>query len=68
VGEIGIRLAHDDDWPAILELANRSLSEMPEAPSQQEWLDNRRSYSPPEGAQQHLVASLGDHLVAYACI
>src|SRR5215469_11915688 len=41
---------------------------MPEAPSQQEWLDNRRSYSRPEGAQQRLVASLGNHLVGYACI
>jgi len=68
VGEIGIRFARDDDWPAILELANRSLSEMPEAPSQREWLDNRRSYSPPEGVQQHFVASSGDYIVGYGCI
>jgi len=67
-GELRIRTPCDDDWQAILNLANRSLSEMPGAPSQQEWLDNRRSYSPSEGIQQHWVAISGDQIIGYACI
>lgn len=68
MGEFGIRRPCDDDWQAILNLANCSLSEMPGAPSQQEWLDNRRSYSPSEGIQRHFVATSGDQIVGYACI
>jgi len=58
----------DDDWRVILTLANQSLVEVPGAPSQQEWLDNRRSYSPSEGIQRHFVATSGDRIVGYACI
>jgi GNAT superfamily N-acetyltransferase len=68
LGEVAIRIPQDHDWPAILKLASRSLSEMPAAPNQQEWLDNRRSYSPSEGIQQHFVAISGDQIVGYACI
>ena len=68
MGQIGIRIPQDDDWPAILNLANKSLTEMPAAPGQQEWLDNRRSYSPPDGVRQHFVACSGDDLVGYACL
>jgi hypothetical protein len=68
MGEFTVRTPCDEDWPAILKLAARSLSEMPAAPSQQEWLDNRRSHSPSEGLQQHLVAISADQIVGYACI
>jgi hypothetical protein len=68
MGEFSIRTPCDDDWQAILKLAYRSLSEMPAAPCQQEWLDNRRSYSPSEGIQQHFVAISGDQIVGYACL
>jgi hypothetical protein len=68
MGEVGIRMPHDHDWPAILQLANQSLIEVPGAPGQQEWLDNRRSYSRSQRIQQHFVASSGDQIVGYACI
>ena len=68
MSEFGIRNLCDDDWPAILKLADQSLIEVPGAPSQQEWLNNRRSYSPSEGIQQHFVATSGAQIVGYACI
>jgi len=54
--EVALRTPRDDDWQAILDLAHQSLAELPNAPSQQPWLDNRRSFSPAEGIQQHFVA------------
>jgi hypothetical protein len=68
LSEFSIRMPCEDDWPAILNLANQSLMEVPYAPSQQEWLENRRSYSPSEGIQRHIVATSGDQIVGYACI
>jgi hypothetical protein len=66
--EVTLRTPRDDDWQAILDLAHRSLAELTNAPSQQEWLDNRRSFSASEGIQQHFVACGGDRIVGYACI
>jgi hypothetical protein len=66
--EITLRTPADDDWPAILALAELSLSELPNAPSQQEWLNNRRSFTPSDGIQQHFVATSGERIVGYACI
>jgi hypothetical protein len=57
-----------DDWPAILGLAQRSLSELPNAPSQHEWLKNRRSFTASDGIQKHFVAKSGDGIVGYACV
>lgn len=68
MSKFSIRTPGDDDWPAILKLAHESLIEMPGAPSQQEWLDNRRSYSPSEGKQRHFVATSRDQIVGYAGI
>jgi hypothetical protein len=68
LSEFSIRMLCEDDWPAILNLANQSHLEIPDASSQQEWLENRRSYSPSEGIQRHLVATSGDRIVGYACI
>jgi hypothetical protein len=65
---VRLREPCDDDWPAILKLAELSLGEMPAAPSQQEWLDNRRSFSQADGIQRHFVAASGDRIVGYACI
>jgi hypothetical protein len=63
-----LRAPRDDDWLAILELAELSLSEMKSAPSQLEWLHNRRSFSSVTGFQEHVVASTGDRIVGYACL
>jgi hypothetical protein len=68
MSEFSIRMPCEDDWPAILNLANQSLMEVPGAPSQQEWLENRRSYLPSEGIQRHFVATSGDQIVGYACV
>jgi hypothetical protein len=65
---IALRAPADDDWPAILALAELSLAELPNAPSQREWLNNRKSFSPSDGIQQHFVATSGEHIVGYACI
>jgi GNAT superfamily N-acetyltransferase len=65
---IAMRAPADDDWPAILELAQLSLAELPNAPSQQEWLNNRKSFSPSDGIQRHFVATSGERIVGYGCI
>ena len=68
MSEIALRAPTDDDWTAILALAELSLAELPNAPSQQEWLNNRRSFSLSDGVQRHFVATSGDRIVGYACI
>jgi N-acetylglutamate synthase-like GNAT family acetyltransferase len=59
------RTPRDDEWPAILDLAHLSLAELPVVPNQQEWLDNRRWFSPSDGIQQHLVATADERIVGY---
>jgi hypothetical protein len=66
--ETVLREPRADDWAAILKLAELSLAEMSTVPSQLEWLNNRRSFSPADGIQQHFVAASGDRIVGYACI
>jgi len=68
MNEVTLRPPADDDWPAILALAELSLAELPNAPSQQEWLNNRRSFTPSDGIQRHFVATSADRIVGYACI
>ena len=68
MNEITLRAPTDDDWPAILALAELSLAELPNAPSQNEWLNNRKSFSPSDGIQQHFVATSDEQIVGYACI
>jgi SAM-dependent methyltransferase len=60
------RPIRDGDWPAILDLAHRSLSELPSVPRQDEWLRNRQSFSSLDGYQHHFVAALAEHVVGYA--
>ena len=66
--EIAMRAPTNDDWPAILALAQLAVSEVPNAPSQLEWLNNRKSFSPADGIQQHFVATTGERIVGYAGI
>jgi N-acetylglutamate synthase-like GNAT family acetyltransferase len=68
MNEVALRAPAADDWPAILALAESSLAELPKAPSQQEWLSNRKSFSPSDGIQRHFVATSGERVVGYACI
>ncbi len=68
MSEIALRAPSTDDWPAILRLAELSLSEMPIVPSQLEWLNNRKSFSLSDGIQQHFVATSGNRIVGYGCI
>ncbi|HLX36359.1 MAG TPA: GNAT family N-acetyltransferase, partial [Candidatus Binataceae bacterium] len=55
-------------WPAILDLANRSIEQMPDAPRQDEWMKNRRSFVASDGSQEHFVASVVERIVGYAAI
>ena len=66
--EITLRTPTNDDWPAILALAELSLSELPNAPSQDEWLNNRKSFTPSDGIQRHFVATSDERVVGYGCI
>src|SRR5260370_29706358 len=68
MSEIALRAPTKDDWPAILALAELSLSELPNTPSQHEWLNNRRSFSPSDGIQKHFVATSSGRIVGYSCI
>jgi len=52
----------------ILAHAELAVSEVPNAPSQLEWLNNRKSFSTSEGIQQHFVATAGEQIVGYGCI
>jgi hypothetical protein len=56
----------DGEWATIMTLAEASLAGMTMAPSQKEWLDNRRSFTESGGVQHQLVATLGKRIVGYA--
>ncbi|HEV2170678.1 MAG TPA: GNAT family N-acetyltransferase [Candidatus Binatus sp.] len=61
---------HDEEWSAILNLAEVSLGEVQIAPSMKdmkEWLDNRKAFPESAGIQQHFVATTGKQIVGYAC-
>ena len=63
---VELREPREDDWPAILDLANRSVRAVPGAGSQEEWLHNRQH---PSGPRRHFVAvEAGALLVGYASI
>ena len=68
MNEIALRAPTDYDWPVILALAELSLAELLNAPSQKEWLNNRRSFTPSDGIQRHFVATSDERIVGYACI
>jgi N-acetylglutamate synthase-like GNAT family acetyltransferase len=58
-----LRRAHDNDWPAIHELANTALPNAPDANAG--WLAARQSFAGPRG---HYVAEGGGEVVAYGGI
>jgi hypothetical protein len=51
-----LRDVRDADWPAILEVANGSVAHLSGAPTQEEWLHNRRHFDAGHGSQRHYVA------------
>ncbi len=63
----GFRTPHDRDWPAILDLANRSVADVPGAGTQEEWLHNRRDF-PEKGYQYHVVLADGDDVLGYGAM
>ena len=44
-----LRVVRDDDWPAILAVANRSVAGVAGAGPQDEWLRNRQRFDPAGG-------------------
>ena len=55
-GSATIRPVRDDDWAAILALANGSVAHVAGAPTQEEWLENGRGFDASQGTQHHFVA------------
>jgi N-acetylglutamate synthase-like GNAT family acetyltransferase len=66
MNEITLRTPAHDDWPTMLALAELSLTELPNPPSQLDWMNNRRSFSLSDGIQRHFVATSGERIVGYA--
>src|SRR5690348_14175611 len=66
--DAAFRPIRDSDWPAILDLAHESLSELPSLPRQDEWLRNRRSISSSGGYQHHFVAVVSERIAGYAAV
>jgi hypothetical protein len=54
--QIVLRPPVDADWAAVLELANRSVADVPGAPTQEEWLANRRSGAADSGVARRWIA------------
>jgi hypothetical protein len=54
--EIELTAPTDGDWPAILELANRSVADVAGAPTQEAWLANRRTGAMDSGVAKRWVA------------
>jgi len=67
-GEASLRAPQEGDWPAVLELANASVASLPEAGTQEEWLQNRRGFDPRGGVQHHLVSVRGGVVLGYGAI
>jgi len=57
----------DDDWPVILDIANRAIAHVPGAGPQTEWLENRRTFAA-RGTQQHFVHIERDEVVGYGAM
>lgn len=51
-----LREPTDEDWPAILALANESVEAVAGAGPQDEWAENRRRFASSPGLQRHWVA------------
>src|SRR5262249_60197596 len=57
IDELILRTIRENDWAAILDLANLSLSELPSAQRQDEWLENRRAFLASGGFHVQFVAT-----------
>jgi N-acetylglutamate synthase-like GNAT family acetyltransferase len=65
-----LRAPRESDWPAILELANRSVAAVPGAGPQEAWLANRRSFPRSSRVQRQWVADdvATGEVVGYAAL
>lgn len=57
----------DDDWLNILRIADLSVAEVPGVPSQEEWMNNRRTFAR-RGRQVHFVRVEHDSLTGYGAL
>jgi hypothetical protein len=58
----------DEDWPAILVLANRSVEGVPGAGPQNDWLRNRRQYDCSRGVRRLFVAVGSPGILGYGAL
>jgi hypothetical protein len=63
--DVELREPREADWPAILELANQSVRDVPGAGTQEEWLSNRQRPCP---VRRQWVAVEAAGLVGYAAL
>lgn len=66
--EFSLREPTEDDWGAILQVANRSVAYVPGAGLQDEWLHNRRNFDHGRGTQRHFVAESDSVLQGYVAV
>ena len=58
--DLSFREPSAPDWPSILEIANESVVEEPDAGPQDPWLANRRAFDEQPGRRHHFVAIGGE--------
>lgn len=54
----------EDDWPGILNIANASVAAVEGAGTQEEWLENRKTFTG-NGIQHHFVCTDAGQLLGY---
>src|SRR5262249_54446673 len=68
IDELILRTIRENDWAAILDLANLSLSELPSAQRQDEWLETRLLFLSLGGFREAVVATERARVVGWAAV
>jgi N-acetylglutamate synthase-like GNAT family acetyltransferase len=63
-----LRRVQDEDWPAILALANAAVAHVPRAGCQQEWLVNRQAAGRTWRTQVQYVCEEGGAVAGYGAV
>jgi xanthine/CO dehydrogenase XdhC/CoxF family maturation factor len=63
-----LRRVQDEDWPAILALANAAVAHVPRAGCQQEWLDSRRAADRTARTQVQYVCEEDGAIAGYGAV
>ena len=66
--DLRVRDIRDEDWSAILAIANQSVADVAGAGRQDEWLANRRNFDASRGTREHYVVEHAGEVVGYGGI